>query len=82
MRSGKRSMGAAPIWPPTWFITGWFSAAAVRSCAGLDRFIAERTGIPARVAPDALGAVAKGMLICIEHFDAWRNSLESSDDEV
>ena len=53
--------------------------ALVRS---LDRFIAERTGIPARVAPDALGAVAKGTLICMEHLDTWRTSLESSDDEV
>jgi rod shape-determining protein MreB len=54
-------------------------AALVR---GLDRFISERTGIPARVADDALGAVAQGMVICLEHMDAWRRALESSDDSL
>ena len=49
---------------------------------GLDRFVAERTGIPARVAPDALGAVAKGMVICLEHLDIWRSALESNDDSL
>jgi rod shape-determining protein MreB and related proteins len=49
---------------------------------GLDRFLGERTGIPARVAPDALGAVAKGILTCLEHLDIWRGTLESSDDDV
>jgi rod shape-determining protein MreB len=50
--------------------------------AGLDRFITESTGLPARVAPEPLLAVAKGTLICLEHLDAWRPSLESSEDEV
>lgn len=49
---------------------------------GLDRFVAERVGLPARVSPDALTAVAKGTLICLEHLPRWRPSLESSDDEV
>jgi rod shape-determining protein MreB len=49
---------------------------------GLDRFLAERTGIPARVAPDALGAVAKGIQTCLEHLDLWRGALESSNDDV
>lgn len=49
---------------------------------GLDRFITEQTGLPARVSPDALTAVAKGTLICLEHLPQWRRSLESSDDEV
>jgi rod shape-determining protein MreB len=49
---------------------------------GLDRFITERTGIPARVAADALAAVAKGTLICLECLDTWRGALESSDDDV
>ncbi len=48
----------------------------------LDRFIAERTGIPARVAPDALTAVARGTLICLEHLDQWRGGMESSDDDI
>jgi rod shape-determining protein MreB and related proteins len=48
----------------------------------LDRFIAERTGIPARVAPNALTAVAKGTLVCMEHLEQWRGGLESSDDDI
>jgi rod shape-determining protein MreB len=49
---------------------------------GLDRFITERTGLPARVAPDALSAVARGTLICLEHLEQWRGTLESSDDDA
>jgi rod shape-determining protein MreB len=49
---------------------------------GLDHFISERTGIPARVADDALGTVAQGMAICLEHMDVWRSAMESSDDSL
>jgi rod shape-determining protein MreB len=49
---------------------------------GLDHFLAERTGIPARLAAEPLSAVARGTLICLEHLDAWRNGLESSDDGI
>lgn len=49
---------------------------------GLDRFLTEQTGLPARVAPDPLTVVAKGALICLEHFGRWRTSLESSDDDL
>ena len=48
----------------------------------IDRFIAEQTGLPVRVAPEPLSAVAKGTLICLEHLDQWRSTLESSDDDV
>jgi rod shape-determining protein MreB len=48
----------------------------------LDRFLAEQTGLPVRVAPEPMAAVAKGLLICLEHFDQWRPALESSEDEV
>ncbi|HWA98282.1 MAG TPA: rod shape-determining protein [Pirellulales bacterium] len=47
---------------------------------GLDRYFTEQTGLPARVSPDAMCAVAKGALICLEHLDQWRDTLESSDD--
>lgn len=47
---------------------------------GIDRFITEHTGLPARVHPEALEAVARGTLICLEHFHQWRGSLESSDE--
>jgi len=49
---------------------------------GLDRFLTERTGIPARIASEPLAAVAQGMVICLEHFDLWRSALESSDDNL
>ena len=48
----------------------------------LDRFISEQTGLPARLAPEPLQAVAKGLLICLEHLDQWRHVLQSSDDDV
>ena len=48
----------------------------------LDRYLAERTGIPVRVAADAPSAVARGLLICLEHLDTWREALESSDDHA
>jgi len=48
----------------------------------IDRFIGEQTGLPVRVAPEPLSAVAKGMLICLENLDQWRPSLQSSDDDI
>ena len=49
---------------------------------GLDRYIAEQTGLPVRVAAEPLTTVAKGALICMEHLDQWRLALDSSDDDV
>lgn len=49
---------------------------------GLDRFLAEQTGLPARMASDPLTAVAQGALVCLEHLDPWRAMLESSDENV
>lgn len=49
---------------------------------GIDRFIADETGIPVRVAPEPLSAVIQGTLISLEHLDRWRPTLESSDDDV
>jgi rod shape-determining protein MreB len=49
---------------------------------GLDRFISEQTGLPARLASDPLTAVAKGALICMEHFAQWRPSLESDNEDL
>jgi len=49
---------------------------------GLDRFLSEQTGIPARLAGDPLTTVARGALLCMEQLGQWRRSLESSDDDV
>ena len=48
--------------------------------SGIDRFLTEQTGIPARVAPDPLTAVVRGALICMEHFDRWRPAFQSGDE--
>lgn len=49
---------------------------------GMDQFVTEHSGLPARVSPDALTAVAKGALVCLEHLPEWRGTLESSDDDL
>ena len=49
---------------------------------GIDRFLAEQTGLPVRVAAEPLTAVARGTLICLEHLEQWRPTLDSSDDDV
>jgi rod shape-determining protein MreB len=49
---------------------------------GLDRFLAEQTGLPVRITPDPMTAVARGAQICIEHFDQWRAVLESANNDV
>ena len=43
---------------------------------GLDRVIAEETGLPCRVADDPISAVAKGTGIFLDHLDLWRHILE------
>ncbi len=48
----------------------------------IDRFVGEQTGLPVRVAPEPLTAVARGLLICLEHFDQWQSAMESSQDDV
>jgi rod shape-determining protein MreB len=48
----------------------------------IDQFIGEQTGLPVRVAAEPINAVVSGMLICLEHFDPWRPTLQSSDDDI
>ena len=48
----------------------------------IDRFINEQTGLPVRITPEPLTAVAKGLLICMEHFHEWRRWLQSSEEDV
>ena len=45
---------------------------------GLDRLIAERTGLPVRVAEEPGTTVTRGALICMEHLDRWQPLLEPS----
>jgi rod shape-determining protein MreB len=48
----------------------------------LDRFLAERIGVPVRLDPQPLATVARGLLICLEHRRQWESAMESSDEEV
>lgn len=50
--------------------------------AGLEEFLSEQTGLPARLCGDPLTAVARGTSICLENLDRWRGVMQSSDDEV
>ena len=47
----------------------------------IDDFLADRTRLPVRVAPQPLTATARGALACLEHLHHWRGGLESSDDD-
>ncbi len=47
----------------------------------IDRYIQQHTGLPTRVSPRALEAVARGTLVCLEHLDKWRSTLESSGED-
>ncbi|MBN1909057.1 MAG: rod shape-determining protein [Pirellulales bacterium] len=54
----------------------------VAQTPGLDRYLAEHTGLPVRVADQPQTTVATGALVCLEHLDRWRAALESSDDNL
>lgn len=43
---------------------------------GIDHFMHEQLGIPARVTDDPLTTVARGTAICLEHLSQWRDSLD------
>jgi rod shape-determining protein MreB len=62
--------------------SGLLLTGGVALLRGIDRFIAEQTGLPVRVAPEPLFAVVQGALVSLEHFDRWRSHFESSDDDV
>ena len=49
---------------------------------GMDHFLSEQTGLPVRYCGDPLTAVARGAQLCLEHFDRWRTSMQSSDEDV
>ncbi len=49
---------------------------------GMERYVEEQTGVPARVSPDALSAVAKGTQICLEQFSRWQAVLTSSEADL
>jgi len=48
---------------------------------GLDRYLAEHTGLPVRLASDPQTTVLTGALVCLENLGRWRTSLQSSHDD-
>lgn len=44
---------------------------------GLDVFFQERLGIPVRITADPQRTVIRGAMICAEHLDRWRHTLEA-----
>ncbi len=47
-----------------------------------DALLAERIGLPVRIAAGAQATVTQGMLVLLEHLSQWQQMLESSDDDV
>ncbi len=48
----------------------------------IERFLHERTGLPARLADQPQTVAVRGALVCLEHLDQWQSALESSDDDL
>lgn len=44
---------------------------------GLDRRLADATGMPVRVAEDPTSCVVRGLGICLEHLDVWQSLIEN-----
>ncbi len=43
---------------------------------GLDLLFHEQLGIPVRIAANPLSTMVRGAMICAEHLDQWRDSLD------
>lgn len=48
---------------------------------GLDRVLANATGLDVKVVDDPLSCVARGTSECLDHLDEWHSTLESDEDE-
>jgi len=49
---------------------------------GMDRVIANATGLECRVADDPLTCVARGTAVYLENIEMWRETMESDEDEL
>ena len=43
---------------------------------GIDLLFNEQLGIPVRIARDPLTTVVRGAMICVEHLEQWRDTLD------
>jgi rod shape-determining protein MreB len=61
-------------------VSGMTMAGGGSQLRGLDRVIAEETGLPTRVAETPVEAVVRGTGVFIENFDAYKQFLEGEDE--
>jgi len=47
---------------------------------GIDKVIAEETGLPTQVADDPIASVARGTGLFLERLDFWKRYLEGDDE--
>ena len=55
---------------------GMVLAGGAAQLRGLDRKLAEATGIPVRLAEDPTTCVVRGLGICLEHLDVWHSLIQ------
>ncbi|MDD4889158.1 MAG: rod shape-determining protein [Phycisphaerae bacterium] len=62
--------------------TGITMAGGSSLLRGLDRVIANATGLEVRLADDPLTCVARGTAVYLENIEMWRETMESDEDEL
>jgi rod shape-determining protein MreB len=60
---------------------GLWLAGGAALLRGIDRVIANATGLDVRVADDPLTCVARGTAVYLENIDLWKDTLESDQDD-
>lgn len=55
--------------------TGIVLTGGTSQLRGIDQYLREQIGVPVRLDHDPERTVIRGALICLEHFDLWRESL-------
>jgi len=56
--------------------TGVFLSGGGSMLRGIDLLFNEQLGIPVRVTADPLTTMVRGAMICVEHLDQWKDSLD------
>ena len=49
---------------------------------GLDAYMSHRLGVPVRLADDPEHAVCRGLSVCLDHLDQWRDRIEWGSDRL
>ncbi|MFN9720756.1 MAG: rod shape-determining protein [Planctomycetota bacterium] len=56
--------------------TGLVLAGGGSLLRGIDRYLSQHLGIPVRIADSPRTAVTRGVMICLDHLDRWKNGLD------